>query len=89
MARQGAMGATEDHRMTAQAHASARDAEAAEARGDFDRAALHWWRAAIALAGNPRGLRTEYHRREDAAKAKALAAAREESAAAWQAVDTR
>ncbi len=46
-------------------------AEAYEAAGDWQRAAMHWYYAADKLTGNPHGLRTEYNRREDAAKAKA------------------
>lgn len=47
-------------------------ADAAEARQDWDHAAEYWWRAATTLQGNPRGLRTYFHQREDAAKARAL-----------------
>lgn len=52
------------------ARAAAR-AQAAEDGGDFARAAMWWNYAALALCGNPHGLRTTYCQREDAAKARA------------------
>lgn len=45
-------------------------AESAESRDDWDRAKMWWWYAATSLIGNPAGLRTYFHQREDAAKAR-------------------
>jgi hypothetical protein len=56
-------------------------ADAHERVNDFDHAAEDWFRAATALRGNPRNLRSYYHEREDAAKAKAKAMAALETCA--------